>query len=66
MKKHILQATACFCAVSMMLAGCGAKDTAETVDLREVSLEEITEKAKEEGAINSVGMPDDWANWRGS
>ena len=38
MKKHILQATACFCAVSMMLSGCGAKDTAETVDLREVSL----------------------------
>ena len=29
-------------------------------------LDTILEKAKEEGQINSVGMPDDWANWRGS
>ena len=35
-------------------------------DLREVPLDTILEKAKAEGQINSVGMPDDWANWRGS
>lgn len=46
--------------------GCGTEEAKETVDLREVPLDEIVEKAKEEGAINSVGMPDDWANWKGS
>ena len=28
--------------------------------------DEIIEKAKEEGEIASVGMPADWANWKGS
>ena len=26
-------------------------------------LDTLIEKARQEGAINSVGMPDDWANW---
>lgn len=33
------------------------------MDLNSLTLEEITTKAKEEGEVNSVGMPDDWANW---
>lgn len=28
------------------------------------SLEDITEKAKQEGEVISVGMPDNWANWK--
>ena len=38
MKKRMLQIAACVCAAAMLLTGCGAKDTVEIVDLREVSL----------------------------
>lgn len=27
------------------------------------ALDDLVAKAKKEGAVNSVGMPDDWANW---
>ncbi|WP_141432851.1 ABC transporter substrate-binding protein [Bacillus sp. 03113] len=33
------------------------------VKTENLSLEEITNKAKEEGEVASVGMPDSWANW---
>lgn len=66
MKKNYVKMTAALMAAVVLLTGCGAKKETETVDLREVPLEEIIEKAKEEGTISSVGMPDDWANWRGS
>lgn len=66
MKKRILQAAAGICAASILMTGCNSGKAAESVDLRSLSLDEIVAKAKEEGAINSVGMPDDWANWRGS
>lgn len=48
------------------LAACGSEnDTATSVeDTSKLTLEEIKEKAMEEGAINSVGMPDTWANWK--
>lgn len=48
-----------------MLAACGEEESSanETVDYNALSVEEIEEKAKAEGAINSVGMPDTWANW---
>ena len=29
-------------------------------------LKTLEAAAKAEGAINSVGMPDDWANWKGT
>lgn len=48
------------------LAGCGAdKEEAAPIvsDTSSLTLEEIETKAKEEGEINSVGMPDSWANW---
>lgn len=48
------------------LTGCSTNQKAEEtskVDLNSMSLEQITEKAKEEGAVESVGMPDTWANW---
>lgn len=51
--------------VTTCVAGCGSTGgaQAETVDLNSMTLEEITAKAQEEGEVNSVGMPDDWANW---
>ena len=36
---------------------------AEEVDLNSFTLEEIIAKAQEEGHVESVGMPDSWANW---
>ncbi|WP_152446688.1 ABC transporter substrate-binding protein [Bacillus sp. THAF10] len=51
----------------MSLTACGAGDATSdelSFDPNSLSLEEIEGKAKEEGAVNSVGMPDAWANWK--
>lgn len=45
------------------LTGCSEESDQTKVDLNAMTIEEITEKAKEDGEINSVGMPDTWANW---
>lgn len=52
-------------AILTLLAACGGDDkaTGDDVDYNALSLEEIEGKAKDEGTINSVGMPDTWANW---
>ncbi|GHH99277.1 ABC transporter substrate-binding protein [Neobacillus kokaensis] len=49
-----------------LFAGCSntSKTESKKVDTSNLSLEEITKKAKEEGNLNSVGMPDHWANWK--
>ena len=36
---------------------------APMVDLNALTLDELVEKAKLDGEVNSVGMPDNWANW---
>ena len=72
-------AVALTAAMCLALAGCGSstKETkaAETtagettaaaegaVDPNALTLDEIIEKAKAEGKVESVGMPDSWANW---
>lgn len=58
MKQGLLACVAC-----SMLFGCAEESQTETVDLNSLSLDEIVEKAKEDGEVNSVGMPDTWANW---
>ena len=59
--KHIMAVT--FAAL-LTLAGCQEPSASvKTVDLQAMSLDEIIEKAKEDGKIESVGMPDTWANW---
>ena len=41
-----------------------SQDTADAVtDLNALSLDELTDLAKQDGDIESVGMPDSWANW---
>lgn len=52
-------------AIIISSAGCSiSKQTsADKIDLNNTSLETMIEKAKEEGAVESVGMPDTWANW---
>jgi putative spermidine/putrescine transport system substrate-binding protein len=49
----------------ILLAGCSDSEqtSKNQVDLNNTSLETIIEKAKEEGDVQSVGMPDTWANW---
>jgi len=65
-----------------MLAGCGGgeekkndapmpevevdPDAKVELNGEEMSLADLVSKAQEEGDIQSVGMPDDWANWKGS
>jgi putative spermidine/putrescine transport system substrate-binding protein len=50
----------------LVLLGCSGKKQAEAVDLASLSMDELIAKAKEEGHIESVGMPDDWADWGSS
>lgn len=56
---------AVFLTLAMVLSMCSLA-MAEPIDWSSLTLDEIIAKAKEEGHIESVGMPDDWANWKGS
>ncbi|MGT2964305.1 ABC transporter substrate-binding protein [Streptococcus acidominimus] len=51
---------------ALALAGCSSTASTEKsdLDLNGISLEELVVKAKEEGQVNSLGMPDSWANWK--
>ena len=53
------------CVAGLGLTGCddGSAATAEAVDYNSMSLDDLIAQAKEEGTVNSVGMPDTWANW---
>lgn len=48
-----------------LLAACSdnSGDASAQVDGNSLTKEEIVKMAKEEGEVNSVGMPDTWANW---
>lgn len=48
------------------LVGCSSETEEKANVAEDDSLETIIEKAKEEGEIASVGMPDSWANWVGT
>ncbi|MBN6189380.1 ABC transporter substrate-binding protein [Aneurinibacillus sp. BA2021] len=48
------------------LTACGTKETSiapVVTDSSSLPMEQIESKAKKEGKINSLGMPDTWANW---
>lgn len=62
-----------------VMAGCSANTTGsgnqnqqgtgpqqETAPVQQLTLADIEKKAKEEGTVVSVGMPDSWANWVGT
>ncbi|NMF18141.1 extracellular solute-binding protein [Cloacibacillus porcorum] len=42
------------------------KESAGKVDLNSLTVAELQKKAQEEGQVESVGMPDSWANWVGT
>lgn len=70
MKKSVLKKVLAICivaSVGLSIAGCGSKkQEAKKVDLTNISLDELTKKAKEDGEVDSAGMPDSWANWKGT
>lgn len=50
--------------VTSILTGCqSSNDTENNISTENLKLEQIEEKAKEEGEVASLGMPDTWANW---
>jgi len=54
--KHLLLASLLGSAIAFSTAAMAA----------DVDLKTLEAAAKTEGAVNSVGMPDDWANWKGT
>ena len=63
MKKRNITVLAAAAAAVLALGGCSSGETAEAVDLNSMAVEDILAKAQEEGRVDSVGMPDTWANW---
>ncbi|MGN0403380.1 MAG: ABC transporter substrate-binding protein [Acetatifactor sp.] len=64
MKMNLKKIVAAMTTMTLLLTGCGSSgNKTADVDLNSLALDEIVSKAKEEGEVNSVGMPDDWANW---
>lgn len=54
-------------ALLLLLSGCGgapAGTEGKGNESKPLTLQEIEAKAKEEGQVVSVGMPDTWANWK--
>lgn len=66
MKKRIFPI--CFMVVSCFLIGAckSGRPDSQKVDLTSVPLATIIQNAQEEGIIESVGMPANWANWGAS
>ncbi|WZL73982.1 extracellular solute-binding protein [Clostridiaceae bacterium 35-E11] len=58
--------------LSTALVGCGGQNAAdigsknEAIAAKNLTVEQIIEEAKKEGQVVSVGMPDSWANWKGT
>jgi len=52
----------------LVLAACGGSNSKnsgnDSAGAEEISLADLEKKAKEEGSVVSVGMPDSWANWK--
>lgn len=69
MKKNSIKVLLSLAMVTVMgisFVGCGNKNVAGgkvDLDLNSMSVEDIMAKAKEDGVVNSAGMPDSWANW---
>ncbi|TWH55969.1 putative spermidine/putrescine transport system substrate-binding protein [Desulfitobacterium sp. LBE] len=63
-RKHKVKLLAAGLVAVLLLSGCStAGESKNQVDLNSLPLEELVAKAKEDGEVNSVGMPDTWANW---
>lgn len=68
MKRNIIKLVAIVSASAVLMTGCASATVSsnEGIDLNSMSLETIEENARKEGEVNSVGMPNGWANWEGT
>ncbi len=66
MKHKLMRISACICIAAVLLTGCANGSAAKKVDLNSMTVDQITAEAKKEGRVDSVGMPDSWANWVGT
>ena len=62
-KTNLFKLIAILACMTLIFAGCSGSNNENAVDLNSYTLDEIIEKAKAEGHLESVGMPDSWANW---
>lgn len=65
-KIAIIVAVLAVAAAGFFLMQYGTEKTTAEIDLNSLSLDQITAGAKKEGRVDSVGMPDSWANWIGT
>lgn len=63
MKKRIFALIA-VAVIGLTACGGETKNANEELDLSAMKVEDIEAKAKEEGHVETVGMPDTWANWK--
>lgn len=66
MRKRTLIAAGISILCMAALSGCAKQPEAAVVDYNSKTLEQIIADAKKEGKVNSVAMPDTWANWIGT
>ena len=66
MNKNLVRISACLCTMAVLLTGCATGSAAKKVDLNAMTVDQIVAEAKKEGRVDSVGMPDSWANWAGT
>ncbi|PKM49907.1 MAG: ABC transporter substrate-binding protein [Firmicutes bacterium HGW-Firmicutes-7] len=62
-KKSVLSIILTLTLGTAIFTGCFSSSGTEKIDLNSMSLDKIIEEAKKEGRVDSVGMPDSWANW---
>ena len=70
-KSRMIKFLSLIAAITLVFSACGAGETASSssqseeapVSLNDLTMDELIAKAQEEGSIESVGMPYDWANW---
>ncbi|WP_052339131.1 ABC transporter substrate-binding protein [Gorillibacterium massiliense] len=53
-------------AATAVMSGCSSKADADTKDSAVLTAKELLPLAQKEGNLVSVGMPDSWANWKGT
>lgn len=66
--KKIVSTVVGLSVLASLAVGCSSSSADENITEVDtnISVEELVEKAKEEGEVLSLGMPDSWANWKGT
>jgi putative spermidine/putrescine transport system substrate-binding protein len=62
-RNKLICVSACLCILGVLLTGCTTGSAAAKKDLNSMTVDQIAAEAKKEGRVDSVGMPDSWADW---